>query len=173
MLTSDTPLGGDEIYKYLEGKVKILEYKQIRKYKDIDSLLAPYNKVAILYPWKVEEDGGLFGHWVGLMKNKNNNIEYFNSYGSFLEDGVMKNIDVNFKKKHGEDFKYLTYLLYISPYDVEYNPRTLQSKNSNTCGRWVIYRFLRDDLTIEEFNKLFYKNTKKNDIKILNLVYNI
>jgi hypothetical protein len=173
MLENDFALGGNDIYKYLNGKIKVLEYKEIRKYKDIDSLLKPFDKVAILYPWKVEPDGGLFGHWVGLMKNKNGNVEYFNSYGSFLENGVMKNIDVNFKKRHGEDFKYLTYLLYISDYKVEYNPKTLQSSDSNTCGRWVLYRLLRDDLTIEQFNKLFTKNKIKNDIKILNLVYNI
>ena len=58
MLENDIALGGNDIYKYLDGKIKVLEYKEIRKYKDIDSLLKPFDKVAILYPWKVEPDGG-------------------------------------------------------------------------------------------------------------------
>jgi hypothetical protein len=169
-MKGDKPLTGEEIEQYFNNNIKVIEYKQIQTYETIEDLLNPFGRVAILYPWRLDEVGGVFGHWIGLFINKDGNIEYFNSFGSFLEEGALKNIDKKFKKKHGENFKYLTYLLYNSPYKVEYNNKKLQSEHSNTCGRWVIYRIQRDDLNIKQFQKLFNKDTKKNDIKILNLL---
>jgi hypothetical protein len=169
-LKGDKPLTGEQIEKIFNNKIKVIEYKSVRDYDNIEDLLLPFGRVAILYPWKLDEEGGVFGHWTTIFLNKDGNIEYFNSYGSFLEEGAMKNIDKKFKKQHGEDIKYLTYLLYNSNHKVEYNNKKLQSDKSNTCGRWVIYRLLRCDLNIKQFQKLFTKDTIKNDIKILNLI---
>lgn len=43
------PLSSEDIKKLLNGKTKIILYPDLKKYKDIDSLLYPYNNVVILY----------------------------------------------------------------------------------------------------------------------------
>lgn len=171
MLDGDEPLSGEDISRFFNNEIKVLKYGDIKNYKNVEELLEPFGRLAILYPWKKNEGGGLFGHWVGVFINSSGNIEYFNSFGSFLEEGALKNIDRDFKKKHNEDFKYLTNLFIKSPYTIEYNPKALQNKNTNTCGRWVVYRLLRDDLSINQFNKLFKKNTLLNDKNILKIIY--
>ena len=55
---------------------------------------------------------------------------------------------------------------------VEYNDKKLQSSKSSSCGRWCVYRMMRNDLTIEEFQDLF-KNIKNKDKKIISLTNNI
>jgi hypothetical protein len=76
---------------------------------------------------------------------------------------------VKFRNDNGENYRYLTNLLLKYRGTVEYNEKKLQNDKSNTCGKWVIYRFLRNDLTLEQFQNLFSKNTQRNDNIILNL----
>jgi len=163
----DVPLSGGDIKQFLNNKVKIITYDQLKDYKNIESLLYPFNRVIILYVWKKSENIR-HGHWIGLHINNKNNIEVFDSFGNFVDDFLNK-IDVKFKKENSENYRYLTNLLLRYNGTVEYNEKKLQNDKSNTCGKWVIYRFLRNDLTLEQFQKLFTKNTKKNDNIILNL----
>jgi len=163
----DVPLNGSEIKYLLNNKVKILTYDQIKDYKNIESLLYPFNRVIILYVWKKNNDKR-HGHWIGVHVNNRNNIEVFDSFGNFVDDFLNK-IDIKFRNENGENYRYLTKLLLKYKGIVEYNEKKLQNDMTNTCGKWVIYRFLRDDLTLKQFQKLFTKNTKKNDDIILNL----
>ena len=81
-------LSSDDILKALDSKVKIIQYPDISKYKTIDNLLAPYNRVVILYLTTKN-----YGHWVCIFKNKNNQIEFFDSYG-IKPDNELKFINL-------------------------------------------------------------------------------
>ena len=163
----DVSLTCSDIKYLLNNQVKIITYDQLKDYKNIESLLYPFNRVVILYVWKKSENKR-HGHWIGLHVNNKNNIEVFDSFGNFVDDFLNK-IDVKFRNENGENYRYLTNLLLKYKGVVEYNEKKLQNDKSNTCGKWVIYRFLRNDLTLEQFQKLFTKNTKKNDNIILKL----
>lgn len=166
------PLSSSDIKKIFNKKIKIILYSDLSKYKTIEDVLKPHNKVMILYYWESpneEGEGNYFGHWVCFFKNNKNMIEVFNSFGGYIDD-TLKQIDKDFREDNNEDFKYLTNLLYdycIKTNDkVVYNAKQLQAKvDTATCGRWCCYRMLRNDLSIIEFNRLF-KNLKTNDNKI-------
>jgi len=163
----DNPLNGGEIKYLLNNKIKILTYDQLKNYKNIESLLYPFNRVIILYVWKKSENMRHV-HWIGVHVNNRNNIEVFDSFGNFVDDFLNK-IDVKFRNENGQSYRYLTDLLLKHRGTIEYNEKKLQNDKSNTCGKWVIYRFLRNDLTLEQFQNLFSKNTQRNDNIILKL----
>jgi len=158
----DYPLSKTDIERIFNGKIKVLLYSDIKKYKSIDELLYPFNRVCILYYWKKYH-----GHWVCVFRNKNGNVEIFDSFGTWIDD-TLKQINNDFRKNTNQDFKYLTYLLYKGGRHVEYNDEKLQDDRASTCGRWCVYRMLRNDLTIEHFCDLF-KNIKNKDKKIISL----
>ena len=159
------PISSEDIYRIFNGKIKIISYDQIRYYNNIDELLNPFDRVIILYFWKSEPVK--YGHWCCLFRRPNNNIEFFDSYGTL--ENQLNNIDPYFARLNGEDYPYLTRLLYECPFQIEYNNKTLQSKKSSVCGRYCILRLLLSDYTIDEFNKLFSKSTIKNDKIVYNL----
>ena len=162
----DNPLSGTDIENYLGGKCRVISYDQIKEFSSIDDLLGNHGRCVILYVWAKNPDA--FGHWQCVFRNKNGNVEVFDSYGSWI-DSFLNKIDKNFRIKTGQNYKFLTKLLYDSNYNVEYNDKVLQNKNSNTCGKWCVLRMLCNHLDIDEFNSNFTKNTKKNDLIILEL----
>ena len=166
-------LNGNEMYEALNGNVKLLSYDELRKFDTIDEAMYPYNKLVLLYFWDFSNNTKT-GHYIGIRKDKLKNVIYvMDSYGRFIDDN-LKEIDDYKRKKYKEDFKQLTYLLYKSPYNIEYNEFQFQQNNSSVCGRYVIYFLIRDDLNMEQFQNLFdKKNFKKNDLKILKLTSNI
>jgi hypothetical protein len=165
----DTALGGQEIVKALDGKVKVLAYDELLKYDNIDEAMHPFNKLVILYFWDFSNNTKS-GHYIALRKDKMKNIIYvFDSYGRFIDDNLAE-IDPYKRKKYKEDFKQLTYLLLNSPYRIEYNEFQFQQDHSAVCGRYAIYFLLRDDMNMEQFQKQFSKKDyKKNDELILQL----
>lgn len=156
----DYPLSKTDIERAFNGKVKVILYSDVKKYKNIYDLLAPYGRVVILYYWKKYS-----GHWICVFVNKNRNVEIFDSFGTFIDD-TLKNINADFRKETNQDYKYLTKLLYDAGYHVEYNDMQLQDHSASTCGRWCVYRMKRNDLTIEQFQELF-KKVKNKDKKII------
>ena len=167
----DNPLTGNEIKSILNNKVKIIQYGQINDYNNIDELLSPYNRTIILYVWSKTEDNNPFGHWQLVFRNKNNNIEVFDSFGSWI-DSFLDKIDKKFRAETGQSYKSLTKLLLNSNKKIEYNDKKLQNDNSNTCGKWCCYRLIKSDLDIDEFNNLFGSNTINNDKLILKIFSN-
>ncbi len=165
----DNPLSGQDIKNYFGGECNVISYNQIKKFKSINELLGKYGRCVILYIWAKNPEP--FGHWQCVFKNKNGNIEVFDSFGSWI-DSFLNKIDKNFRINTGQNYKYLTKLLYDSGYNVEYNDKKLQDSNSSTCGKWCVLRMMMNKLNIDEFNKLFSKNTKKNDLIILEIFSN-
>lgn len=149
----------DEIMKLCDGKVKIVRYQDLYKYKNIDDLLKPYNACIILI--ETQEN---FGHWTALLKYKQDGrwtVEHFDSYG-LSPDDELKFVPDSMKRKLGEDHPKLTEFLYKSPYKVVYNKYKLQElkKGVNTCGRWCGLRVVFKDIPLKKFIEAF-KNSKR------------
>jgi len=163
----DYPLNTRDIKKYFDNKIKVILYSDIAKYDTIEELLKPFGRVIFLYYWKTKPS--IYGHWCCCFINKSGNIEYFNSFGGFIDDALYQ-LNKEFRIKHDQDFKHLTNLLINCNHEIEYNDKQIQKKEGTaTCGRWCCYRMKRTDLNIEEFQKLF-NNIKTNDKKIISLV---
>ncbi len=156
MKGSSYSLSSDDISDYLDGKIKIITYKELRKYQSIDQLLHPYDVVAILYETRPN-----YGHWT-LMYKMNGMIYFFDSYGLVIDD-ELKFVNENLREQLGESYKYLTRLVYLSPYELDYNPYQFQDlkKNVTTCGRWVLLRYSWRELNIDQFYQLLKKLRKE------------
>jgi hypothetical protein len=147
------PFSGKDIVTACDGHTKIILYSDIHKFKSIDQLLKPYNNAVILYQTKPN-----YGHWVLLMK-KGNVIEFFDSYGLFIDE-QLNFISKEFKKVSHQDFPYLSNLLLKSKYKIIYNPVRLQKTDNDisSCGRHVCLRLILKDLSLKDYIKMIKHN---------------
>lgn len=152
-------LSNSDLSELVQGKANIVIYSQIFDYKTIDELLYPYDCCFLLYETRPK-----WGHWCVIFKRTPNNIEFFDPYGTFIDD-QLDFINKNFRKISKQSYPYLTYLLYNSPYKIEYNQYKFQKKGNNikTCGRWCVCRLWYKYLSLEKFRKLF-KNSYGDEI---------
>jgi hypothetical protein len=150
-------LSNRNIIQMMDGRVKIVMYSELHKYKSIDQLLQPYNKVVLLFEWKEK-----YGHWAALFKPNDHTVSFFNSYDGYPDDALL-NISKQFRKEHYEDYPYLSQLLLNSPYELTYNDNIYQSKKANisTCGRWCTVRLILSYLDDDEFHNFIKTTTKK------------
>lgn len=136
----------------------IITYDKLQNYNRIDDVLKN-NMCVILYLTKKN-----YGHWTCIFKYDNNTIQIFDSYGT-KPDNQIQWIPQYFKSYKNVGIPYLTYLLYQSPYNINYNNYRLQKMNNKitTCGRWCAVRLWFKHLDEEEFNNMFkkYKNKDK------------
>jgi hypothetical protein len=162
----DIALSKSDLLKMFDGRLNIYVYNEIKKFNTIDELLGMYGRAIILYNW---EPG--WGHWVSISKLDNGDIDFFDSFSS-KPDHELKDIPKQFKMENGMEYPYLTKLLYESPYQIEYNDKVIQHKDSCCCGRYCAIRLSCPNLTIDEFNKLWSKDKKKNDLLSVKLTEN-
>ena len=150
-------LSNSDIEGLLDGKVKIVRYRDLRKYTCIDLLLQPYDKVFILYE---NRDG--YGHWTLLHKLNNRNIELFDSYGLHVDD-ELDYISKSYRKQSDQFKAHLSHLLIDSPYRIHYNDTPLQEamKGVSTCGRWCVARAVNNSMSIEKFCSLIKQESKR------------
>lgn len=142
-------LSGEDIYNALHKKTNIITYAQLRDYKSIDELLKPSGSIVILY-----ETSKGFGHWVCLYKD-GSKIVFFDPYG-LKPDEELKFIPKHFRKENGTNYPLLTYLLYKSGKNIEYNNHRLQRslKDANTCGRHCIVRILNKKIPLDKYAEI-------------------
>lgn len=143
------PLTNSDINFLLKGRVNIVTYPEVSKFRNIDELLGKYKAAVILYLTSPN-----FGHWTGLFLNKEG-LHFIDSYGG-LPDETLEHIGAVTNKSLKQDFTYLIALMVKSPYDLYYNDHKLQKKEGNiaTCGRHVVNRILHKQLTDDQyFNK--------------------
>lgn len=144
--------GDEDIIKRLNGKTKVLGYRELAKYKTVEGLLRPYGNVVIHYP---ENQAETRGHWTALMYSVDDKgkkvIEFFDPYGC--------EIDEAFERMHVISRPLLTNLLLKSKYEVHYNdkPLQIQDPNINTCGRHVVLRILNRNMSINNYAKMLSK----------------
>lgn len=157
----DRPLSGEDILHLLDGKIKILRYRDLDNSATLDALLAPHGKVAIL----IESKPG-FGHWILLQKLRHNNVEMFDSYGLCVDD-ELDYLDPQFRKQSNQLKKHLTQLMIQPKYRIHYNEYPLQDLKAgiSTCGRWCVCRALNDGMSIDKFAHEIRRMAKKRKLR--------
>ena len=143
----------EDIMELLEGKTKIVRYKDLKKFKNVNDLFYPYDNIFLLYEFKPN-----MGHWVCLIKNKNY-IEFFDPTGTIIDE-QLDYIDDDFKKRSNQDKKHLSNLIAGSGLKVLSNKYKLQktNKDTNTCGRHCLIRVILKKLNLKEYLNLFKNN---------------
>lgn len=155
-------LSSDDIYKFFNNQIKILTYKEIDKYDNIDQLLFPYNRVMILFEKEPRK-----GHWCCLFKNKKNETYFYDSYAIKPPNQLKYSAGQNRYLKQKRD----TLLRIFENHLIKYNPVGLQkwAKGINTCGRWCLARMACDELNSYEFAELIKSQTDDPDKFITNV----
>ena len=146
-------LSDDDLKKAMKGRTKVVIYQDLHKYHSLKQLLRPYGSVCLLYETKPN-----YGHWVGVI-DRGSSVEVFDSYGKYRVDGELKIIDPQFRQQSGQNFAYLSKLLYEDGRPIEYNDTPVQSQNPQiaTCGRHVLTRILMKDMPVGQYTKLLKK----------------
>lgn len=147
-------LSDSELLQLLNGKTNIITYPELINYKDIDQILHPYGSCILLF-----ESEPNYGHWCAIFKRNNKTLEFFNAYGGFPDDS-LKYVPEHYKIISNQNVPYLSFLLYNSKYNLEYNEHRFQKRENDirTCGRWCAVRILLKHLTLNEFYKIFKKD---------------
>lgn len=148
------PFSGEDIMLVCDDKTKIITYPELYNYSDIDSVLNPHGCVVILYELKKA-----YGHWCCVLKNSDNQIEFFDPYGLFCDD-QLDFIDKSFRKKNNEELPKLCEMIYNSGYPMIYNDVQLQkySDDISSCGRHVAFRIVMRDTPLKQYTKILTNN---------------
>ncbi len=99
------------------------------------------------------------------MSKYDNIIEYFDSYGGFIDE-PNRWTGIKARRLLGEGILYLTIMLRNTKYDVIYNGYDFQNAKNGaiaTCGRWSILRLktiLQNKMQLNDFIKMM-KQLKK------------
>jgi len=144
----------------INPRTHVYLYSDIKKFKNIDQLLYPYDSAVILYEWKRDKNGSV-GHYVTINRLNNGVIEYMDSYGCQIDRPLkqLKNSSESFKRWTNQDKQYLLRLLINSNSPVSYNQYQLQSTDDgiSTCGRYAVLRGLYKNLSLEDFIGMLQK----------------
>jgi hypothetical protein len=148
-------LSDSDIKSLLKGKCNVIKYGDLWNYDTIEEAMGSNGCLVILY-----ETSKNFGHWCCVFFSKDSKgkkiISFQDSYG-YIPDQEFSFINPQIRAMTGQNFPYLTYLLFKTPYQIEYNEYQLQSKKNDisTCGRWAVARILLSYLTVDQFKMLF------------------
>lgn len=154
-----------------DEKIKIVQYKDIRRFKTLEELFSGVDAVILLY-----NSSDTYGHWTVLVKIKGKNmICYHDSYGLKIDthSGNYVPQNENLRNNNSESSRYLSQLIidFMKKHpeiDFRYNNYKFQGKGSDneSCGYHVVHRVKRRDLDEDEYYKLF-KNVKNTDNAII------
>lgn len=151
-------LSNYEINNILKDQTKILTYKALPQFNNIDQLLEPYKNFIMLYMSRPN-----FGHWTCVLKHPDR-IEFFDPYGGKnTPDNELNMIKDDVKQITNQDYPYLSQLLYDSGYPIEYNNYQFQEHGQgiNSCGRHCIVRCLFKNLLLDEYYEMMNQLCKK------------
>lgn len=139
-----------DIMDKLGHDTRVLIYHDLLNYDNIDDALGDNDAMVVLY-----EQKNNFGHWCAVYL-EDGILYFFDPYGIF-PDEQLEEIDEKFRLKSGQDYHYLSTLMALSPYEVDYNDYQFQNAvpGINTCGRWCVSRIANRNLTNDEFIELF------------------
>ena len=144
----DYALDGEEVKRICNGKVRVMFYEQLENTHDIDSVLAPFGAVILLYR---SSEG--FGHFVALLKTGENELEFFDPLGFGPDELTM--LEYHSRIHNDTRVKHLTFLINNSNYRLKVNNKRIQQFNdhTNTCGRHASVRVRMRNYTLEEYIK--------------------
>ena len=150
------PISSSDIDYYLPHS-KILQYKELRKYRSIEELLPKIPDYAfILY-----EDSPQSGHWTTLTRDIHNNLNYFDSYG-YPPDHPLTWYSTADRIKLKENVCYLSHLLNSTPETVYYNDTPYQKNGGDvaTCGRhaaFYVMTMLKYNMSLQDYKNFMDK----------------
>ena len=165
-----------DIKKVFKGKkINIIQYQNLPKYKHIDELFkhSDFKFCVLFFPENKQENKG---HWTCIIKHKNGEYEYFDSYKDYPPDSELKWLSAKLKKELHFERPFLTDLFLRSGVDtIIYNQYPFQSQRNgiNTCGDQVCSRLLHSNLSIDDYWKMIKKTGKNPDEFVTTLIYNI
>jgi hypothetical protein len=127
---------------------RVVEFKDICSYASIDALLQ--HGPAVVY---VAVTAG-YGHWTACFERAGT-VHVFDSSGKVV-DADLLTLDVETRRQLHETEPCLMELLLKSskPVDVNSTPLQCMKAGVETCGRWVTYRLLHQDLSDDAFVRL-------------------
>lgn len=166
----DQPVTNKQIKRNVP-KSKCLYYKDLKKIKNIDKLLARTPYIFILYQYKPT-----YGHWCLLIllkptgKTKKRVLEFFDPYGG-KPDSSLRDFPEKIRNRYDMEFPLVAKLMSESKHPLAYNQFPLQkhSPGVTTCGRWCILRCKYDDESVEQFAKHFRKKGISKDEIVVRL----
>lgn len=171
-INEEKALSNFDINNLLEGKTKVLTYKSLPYFRNINQLLEPYKNFVLLYM-----SSNNFGHWCCIIKH-HDRIEFFDPYGGKnIPDKELDSINDKIKNITNQNYPYLTKLLYDTGYPIEYNNYEFQQhgRDINTCGRHCAVRIFFKNLLLDEYYELMRKISQKTNLsydKIVTIMTN-
>lgn len=165
-------LSNFEIMDSIKHKGNMMTYEELVNFDNIDDALGKHGALVLLVETKNNS-----GHWICIFKTLSDNkkkepiISFFDSYALPVDD-QLHFVNMKYREENDMLYPYLSYLLYKSPYPIEYNEHQFQelSPKINTCGRWVIMRLLLRDLPLKKFYKLFKSSKKINSDDLVTIL---
>ena len=149
------PLSDKDVSDFFHHQINILTYPQLSKCQTIEDVLGPYNACFILY-----ESRKNYGHWTLIFKTKENELEFFNSYGGY-PDLSLSHIPTEFRLKSNQYISYLSELIIASPYQLNYNEFKFQKEGISTCGKHCCIRLFYREFDIYEYHNMLNIIKKK------------
>lgn len=159
--TDETPVSAyliQDLYQKFMGKpLNFLFYSGLKDILELKDLLPA---TLLLY----EPTSAKVGHFICFLETP-------------IGPEVFDPLSLGLDREAGNGPKYLTNLIRKSPIKVIYNPRDLQSYNTDTCGMWCTCRLLSPDMTYKTFDNFFLRYSKNERdplvAKIFNTLVNI
>lgn len=161
------PLSDADLWKVLGYDTKIFTVDDLPSTAENLFFAKPY--CVFLYEWQKDN-----GHWIGIIKLGNGDIEYFDPTGGIPDSNIGY---FNYTRSVGK--KKLLNLLseyhFRTGAAIHYNPVELQSiaRNYATCGYHVLARLLNYDTPIDSYTKKVKKLFLDPDIGIYNYIFEI
>lgn len=124
------------------AKCRWILYDQLKQYKNIQDLMSLGAVVILL---QIERPHApKVGHFI-LLLDHGNHYEHFDSYGLTMDE------EIQITQEH-----HLTKIFQMSRKKIVDNTTRLQQirEDINTCGRWVVARYLLKGLELDDFLKL-------------------
>lgn len=164
-------LSNVDVVKLLDGKVNLVMYPDIKKYRDIDHLLGKYGACVILY--LTSEN---YGHWCCIFRQGKRCIQFFDSYGEMIDKALEYEMDPKFRIRGGMNLPLLTKMLYdaYDKYNIKFNEFQFQEeeKDVNTCGRFCVVRLWCRDMDEYEFAEFMY-STKYSPDELVSILTSV
>jgi len=157
--TIATPLSDADIREYLPN-ANIIKYSELSKYPTLNDLLPEEKSFCIL----LYEESPNSGHWTVVSKPAHDTVEYFDSYGGYVDAPLNWTPESN-RVGLGQATPYLSNLFNRCKENVVYNKVKYQKEGQhiNDCGRWCVLRTLKmmKGLDLDEFHKYVKEEDKK------------
>lgn len=159
----DIPLSNIDIERLAKDigikKLNWMRSTDIHKNMSVEDLFKHTGHVVLWHPWN-GFDGSNGAHWIILLRNKNKEVFYFDSYG-----------------KDNPIFKFDELREILKGHRFFANDVKFQNDKSAVCGRYcclalALNKIFNGDFDrIDSFLKIFKKESKNVDAELLRLVY--